>query len=106
MPVYSDSRYADVSYTTVVGRDQLPRKYLHPRDPFTSEQVNQSWALHEVAHGDELDLLAYRYTADNPRKTKYWWMIADVNNIMWPLDVEPGTSIIIPTELLAKKGMK
>lgn len=106
MPVYKDSRYSEVEYTTVVGRDKIARKYLHPREPVTSEDVNQDWASHTTKHGDDLDLLAFQYSAEDPKKSKYWWLIADVNGILWPLDVEPGTELIIPTELLAKSGMR
>lgn len=104
MPVYKDSRYADTVYTSVLGKDQVSRKWLHPRDVLTQEDVDQDWALHTTKVGDDLDLLAYKYTGDNPRKSKLWWLIADVNNLLWPLDVDPGTDLIIPTKLLSTKG--
>lgn len=42
--------------------------------------------------GDRLDILAAKYFGDD----KYYWVIALVNNIKWPLGIEPGTVIKIP----------
>jgi hypothetical protein len=106
MPVYKDSRYAEVEYTSILGRDQVTRKYLHPRDPKVLEEVNQDWSAHISAYGDELDLLAYQYSGENASKAKYWWIIADINNILWPLDIEPGTNLVIPTKMIASRGLR
>ncbi len=42
--------------------------------------------------GDNLWILAYREYGD----TSYWKFIAEVNNIFNPLEIEPGTEIILP----------
>lgn len=42
--------------------------------------------------GDRLDVLAARFLGDD----RYYWVIALVNNIMWPLGVQPGTVLTIP----------
>jgi nucleoid-associated protein YgaU len=104
--VYEDSRYSSCEFTTVVGKDKIARKYLHPRTPKTLEEVDPDWVSHDAKYGDDLDLLAYQYSGDNANRSKYWWMIADVNDILWPLDIEPGTKLVIPTRMLAIKGMK
>ena len=106
MPVYKDSRYAEVEYTSILGRDKVTRKYLHLRDPKVLEEVDQDWSMHISSYGDELDLLAYFYTGDNAGKSKYWWIIADINNVLWPLDIEPGTNLVIPTKMLAPRGLR
>lgn len=51
--------------------------------------------------GDRLDILAARFLGDD----RYYWVIALVNNIIWPLGVTPGTVLKIPknvTDILNK----
>lgn len=103
--IFEDSRYANCEYTSVTGRDGITRKYLHPRDPVKFEDVEPDWAVHDVEYGDQLDLLAHNYTGKNASKAKYWWLIADANDIMWPLDLEPGTQLAVPTTPLTKQGI-
>lgn len=52
-----------------------------------------------VLPGQELDFIAYKYYQDqieNPEK--YWWLIADANGIINPLDLASfeGKTIVIP----------
>ena len=47
---------------------------------------------HAVAEGDRLDLLAHRYLGD----ARLWWVIADANDIFWPMDLETGAVLRIP----------
>lgn len=105
MPVFEGSRYEEVKYTGVTGPDLVTRKWLHPRTPKTFEEVDQDWIVHEVKIGDDLDLLAYLYAGENADKAKFWWLIADVNGILWPLDIEPGTELMIPIKELAVRGL-
>ena len=49
--------------------------------------------FHEVVVGERLDQLAYRYLGD----AKLWWVIAEANDIAWPLDLEPGSVLRIPS---------
>lgn len=46
--------------------------------------------------GDRLDHLAARYLGDD----QYYWVIALVNGINFPLDITPGQTIRIPTNAL------
>jgi hypothetical protein len=105
MPVFENSRYAQVEYTSITGVDLVTRKYLHPRTPLNLEDVDQDWSVHEIGVGEDLDLLAFMYTSNNARKSIFWWMIADVNNILWPLDIPPGTDLVIPTRAMAVRGL-
>lgn len=57
---------------------------------------------HQVAKEDRLDLLAYKYYSGVVEDaSKYWWVIADANNVMNPLDLEGfvGRDILIPNIL-------
>lgn len=59
---------------------------------------------HEVKPLDRLDLLANRYyKARVQQASRYWWIIADANNIDNPLDLSDlvGTSILVPNILNA-----
>ena len=54
---------------------------------------------HPVIQGDTLTGLAYRYyraSAEFPEK--YWWIIADANSILNPMDISEliGHEIVIP----------
>ncbi|HRT96273.1 MAG TPA: hypothetical protein P5532_17760 [Planctomycetota bacterium] len=49
--------------------------------------------FHTVVEGDRLDLLAYRYLGD----ARLWWVIADYNDIFWPLDLGLGRLLRIPS---------
>ena len=49
--------------------------------------------LHTVIEGDRIDLLAYRYLGD----ACLWWIICDYNDIFFPLELQPGTDLRIPS---------
>jgi hypothetical protein len=47
-----------------------------------------------VTDGDRIDVLAYHYFGD----ATLWWIIADRNDIAFPLDLPPsGTTLRIPS---------
>ena len=103
MSVYKGSRYENCKYTGIVGKDLITRKYVHGRIPYKFEDVSANWVQHEVTAGEELDQLAFSYGAENVVNAKRWWLIAEVNNILWPLDVPPGTKLVIPSNLLNRR---
>jgi nucleoid-associated protein YgaU len=49
-----------------------------------------------MAAGDRLDHLAARYLGDD----RYYWVIALVNNIIYPLGIAPGTVLHIPKNVV------
>lgn len=62
-------------------------------------QEDSNTQYHTVTQFDRLDLLAYKFYKDLvDDSSKFWWVIADVNNIMNPLDLTDliGKKIIIP----------
>lgn len=105
MAVYEGSRYENCEYTSIMGKDQKTRKWLNPRESAKLTEVDQDWVVHTVSYGDQLDALSFTYSGNNPEKSKLWWLIADVNNILWPLDLEPGEKLIIPSRMLAYRSM-
>lgn len=63
---------------------------------FPGEEEDQ---YHPVKAGDELTKLAYHYYKDFTQDPgKYWWVIADANDIENPLDLSEyiGSEIVIP----------
>lgn len=54
---------------------------------------------HIVKKGDRIDLIAYKYYSKRVEdSSKFWWVIADANDIQNPLDIEQyvGKQILIP----------
>jgi len=49
--------------------------------------------FHIVQAGDRIDLLAYRHLGD----PTLWWIICDYNDIFFPLDLEVGTVLRVPS---------
>jgi hypothetical protein len=49
--------------------------------------------FHTVVEGDRIDLLAYKYFG----RVELWWIICDYNDIFFPLDIEPGTVLRLPS---------
>lgn len=45
-----------------------------------------------VAEGEEIDTIAY----EAYQSSKDWWIIADANGIFFPLDIDLGTTLVIP----------
>lgn len=55
---------------------------------------------HTVKTNDTIWGIAYQHYRDKvPNPSRYWWIIADVNNIFKPHDISEliGTKIIIPS---------
>lgn len=97
MPVFRGSRYENVKFTGILGEDGKVRRYLHTRDSLTLEDVPDPIVVRQFQHGEVLDQIAFEFVA----KSRLWWSIADVNGILFPLEIEPGTELSIPIRFLA-----
>lgn len=49
--------------------------------------------FHTVVEGDRIDLIAYRYLGS----ARLWWVICDYNSTFFPLELEPGSVLRIPS---------
>ena len=49
--------------------------------------------FHTVIDGDRLSLLAHRYLG----RADLWWIICDYNDIFFPMELEPGSVLRIPS---------
>ncbi|MFF5287931.1 CIS tube protein [Paractinoplanes globisporus] len=56
--------------------------------------------VHRLTYGETLDRLAAKHYADSTR----WRLIAEANNVMDPLGIEPGTLLIIPELPVRRRG--
>lgn len=71
------------------------------REPLVIEPKNDD-KYHTVTTFDMLDALAYKYYSPFVEDaSKYWWVIADANNIQNPLELEEyvGKQILVPNIL-------
>ena len=69
------------------------------REPIEVDVNAVDNSYHVVTQYDRIDILAYNYYKDSVEdSSKYWWIIADANNITNPLDLSDlvGTRIVIP----------
>ena len=82
-----DSRYATcVLY--VDGQDE----FLGTR-PRIDTSPRPDDVFHTVVAGDRIDLIAYRYLG----RADLWWVICDYNDIFFPLELEIGTVLRVPS---------
>lgn len=56
---------------------------------------------HVLKEGERLDTLAGREYGN----ARLWWVIAAASGIGWPLQVPPGTQLLIPTKLSELNGL-
>ena len=92
MAILRGSRYQGVPITGVRNVEGNERKFINDRRIFSLDDVGEDAIEHTLVGGEELDSLASRYYDDD----KLYWLIADVNDILFPFDVEPGQVIVVP----------
>ncbi len=92
MPILRGSRYEGVPFTGIKDLDGKIRKFLHDRRIFTKEDIGARAIEHTVVGGQQFDSLAEEFYEDQ----SLWWLIADVNDFLFPLDLKPGDSLLIP----------
>ncbi len=94
MPVFTGSRYsifARILFVLVEGQEK--RLLLRNKSLEKSGVIN--YVLYIAKQGDRFDTLAQKYGGDSTK----WWVIAEVNEFTdFPLDLEPGTELVIPSK--------
>lgn len=86
------SRYEGVRFTGIRTEDGKIRKFLHDRRVFTKEDIGARSFEHTVVGQETFDSLADSFYDDQ----ELWWLIADVNDFLFPLDLKPGDVLLIP----------
>lgn len=79
--LYTDGRM--INY--IEGDQSLQRDRIIHREDLEDE-------IHTIKQGETLTSIAYRYY----KKSKLWYLIADVNDIENPLCLKIGADLIIP----------
>lgn len=82
-----DSRYA--TCILYVDGDQ---EFIGTRQQIDASPRSDD-VFHTVVEGDRIDLIAYRYLGD----AKLWWVICDYNDVFYPLDMELGAVLRMPS---------
>jgi nucleoid-associated protein YgaU len=84
------SRYEDVPDAIYVAPDGRELRYKRLRPIPAAPAL----AEHVVAHGDRLDLLAFRFYGD----PEQFWRLCDANPVLDPDDLvgEPGRRLVVP----------
>jgi len=96
MAVFRGSRYEGVKFTGILGADGKVRKFLHAREPLRIDAQTEPIAVISMQRGDQLDAVAHRAAG----KPNLWYVLGDVNGVIFPLDLDPGTEIAVPMRLL------
>jgi nucleoid-associated protein YgaU len=90
--IFRGSRYEGVAFTGIKTLDGKTRKMLHDRKIYSVDDVPDTSIEHVVVGEETLDSLADRFYKDD----RLWWIIADVNDILFAFDITPGDILLIP----------
>ncbi len=94
MPIFVGSRYEGSRYTAFVDRDGVTRKYVHPRVPLTTQDLNGDFQIVGKQAGEELDNLCVHAGA----RERLWWVIAEVSSVQNALKIEEGKDLTVPSK--------
>lgn len=73
--------------------------YRHPQGDFLGRRQRIDTTpchddhFYSVVEGDRIDLIAHRYLGD----ARLWWVIADYNELFFPLELAIGSVLRIPS---------
>ena len=90
MPAAPGSRFDGLPVLSATAPDGSVRRVVALR---LRRETLPSVARHRVVHGEAVDLLARRFFRDED----LWWRILDANALFYPLELEPGTVLDVPT---------
>jgi nucleoid-associated protein YgaU len=93
MPVSRYSRYYGLPKVESGGRVSLAQRPAVPADT-PADSI-----AHMLVGGETLDQLAARYYG----REDLWWRIADANPGRFPLDWQPGETVVIPPIRIATR---
>lgn len=92
MSVYKASRYSNVRYTSVKFLDGSVKIYLHSRKLVAKDDIQTPLSVVDIASFNEVDEVAHKLGGDESK----WWLIADLNDIMFPLDLANIDELLVP----------
>jgi hypothetical protein len=89
MPVDVTSRYRALQSYEVV--DEAGRSTALPARLLRSRELLDVYN-HRLTGMETLEYLAWRYFG----KSAAWWVVADANELVFPLDHKPGATVKVP----------
>lgn len=95
MSIFRGSRFEGVPFTAIRTEGGIVKRFLHLRTHLKAEDVKRDFRVRTILEPTQLDNLAKE---DGGKETLYW-VIADVNEILFPLDVPDGTQLLIPSKV-------
>jgi len=93
VPVDRRSRYRPLPVLLEPDAEGIPHAAI-PARPVPAPDPEATPYFHTFVAGETIELLAWRYLGSS----EAWWMIADANPALFPLTIEPGTVVVIPTD--------
>lgn len=94
MSIFIGSRYQKLPITTIRNYEGELKQYIHLREALKQEDVSEDFIAHLVQEGEVLDLIAYQHY----REENYWYVLAEVNGLVYPYDLSIGQSLVIPNK--------
>ena len=91
MPVYGASRYRGVKFTTTQMLDGSRKTFLHSRKFVSKDDIKTPLNVRYIRNEDMIDLVAHLHGKDERK----WWLVADINDILFPLEMGTG-DIYVP----------
>lgn len=79
----------------IAGGNQYGTATAHNSIRLAVQQGQITTREHVLKEGERLDTIAGRAYGN----ARLWWIIAAASGIGWPLQVPPGTLLLIPTDL-------
>jgi len=92
MPVPVTSRYRGIGAHDARGADGVVRATL-PARFVPAQAAGATPYFHTVVAGETLESLAHRFLGSS----EAWWQLADANPGAYPLALQPGSRLVIPT---------
>jgi hypothetical protein len=99
MPIFIGSRYAGLPITTIRNYEGELKQYIHLREAIKQMDITEDYILYTVQQGEVLDQISYQYY----KEERFWWMLAEINNLVYPYNLYAGQNLIIPNQRFAER---
>jgi len=94
MAIFRGSRFEGVPFSAIRTADGVVKRFLHLRDHISIDEIGNDFKVRNMDGKTQLDDVAF----EESRKERLFWVLADVNEILFPLDIEAGSSLVIPAK--------
>ena len=98
MPVFRGSRYAGAEVQIVEFAPGDMRPVFGVRKPISVDDVGESLKTYTFNDGEEIDNPSFHFGD----RSDLWWVVADINNIVSPLDIPDRSVLRVPNKKFFK----